>query len=244
MSEQEKFLERWSRRKQKAAKHARETATDESEPTQAENQRIETEADRSAFPVEPTMKATEVFDVKSLPSIDSIAATTDIRPFLAPGVPAELTRAALHKAWRSDPTIRDFVGLSENSWDFNDPNSMHGFGPLELTDELKQIVKRMLGSTFTSDSDQTEKTQKPEELSEVSGSKTAAAIQNTIEQEREATRVFEAKSDNEKNIPSPKNNSASQRASYDDVATQREIGSQGKNDLKSKGRHGSALPRK
>ena len=38
---------------------------------------------------------------------NSITAATDIRAFLAPGVPAELTRAALRRAWTADPAIRD-----------------------------------------------------------------------------------------------------------------------------------------
>jgi hypothetical protein len=70
------------------------------------------------------------FDLASLPSIDSIVAGTDITGFLRSGVPAELTRAALRRAWASDPAIRDFVGIADNQWDFNDPNGIPGFGPL------------------------------------------------------------------------------------------------------------------
>ena len=51
---------------------------------------------------------------------ESIVAESDVRAFLAPGVPPELTRAALRRTWSADPKIRDFIGLSENSWDFND----------------------------------------------------------------------------------------------------------------------------
>jgi hypothetical protein len=58
-------------------------------------------------------------DAASLPPIGSIGAASDIRPFLEPGVPQDLARAALRRAWTVDPAIRDFVGLSENSWDFN-----------------------------------------------------------------------------------------------------------------------------
>ena len=70
------------------------------------------------------------FDLASLPSLDSITAATDIRAFLAPGVPKELARAALRRAWSADPAIRDFVGLAENDWDFTDPTAMPGFGAL------------------------------------------------------------------------------------------------------------------
>ena len=72
----------------------------------------------------------EPFDPASLPSIDATTADTDIIAFLQSGVPAELTRAALRRAWTSDPAIRDFIGVAENQWDFNDPNGAPGFGPL------------------------------------------------------------------------------------------------------------------
>jgi hypothetical protein len=47
-------------------------------------------------------------------AIDPIGPAMDLAAFLKPGVPAELTRAALRRAWSSDPAIRDFVGLSED----------------------------------------------------------------------------------------------------------------------------------
>ena len=75
--------------------------------------------------------ATEfLLDLASLPPIESIGGGSDIRPFLAAGVPADLTRAALRRAWSTDPAIRDFVGLSENSWDFNEPDGVPVVGLL------------------------------------------------------------------------------------------------------------------
>jgi hypothetical protein len=70
------------------------------------------------------------FDPASLPPVETITLETDIRGFLQSRVPAELTRAALRRAWASDPAIRDFIGIAENQWDFNDPNAIPGFGPL------------------------------------------------------------------------------------------------------------------
>jgi len=43
------------------------------------------------------------------------------------------------------PENRDFVGLAENAWDFNAPGSIAGFGPLEMTEELRREVARMVG---------------------------------------------------------------------------------------------------
>lgn len=132
MSE-DKFLARWTRRKQEAKANATvpDAATHDDQ--------------RSAPP--PAIKDDEVeFDLSSLPSIDEISSATDITSFLRKGVPAELARAALRRAWSTDPTIRDFVGLAENAWDFNDPTAMPGFGPLDCSEvELAELVDRIVG---------------------------------------------------------------------------------------------------
>jgi hypothetical protein len=72
--------------------------------------------------------APQDFDLASLPPIESISAGTNIHSFMQPGVPAELTRAALRRAWVSEPAIRDFIGISENQWDFTDPTAIPGSG--------------------------------------------------------------------------------------------------------------------
>lgn len=135
----EKFLQRWSRRKQAA-----ETRVPD-EVVPAPQQR--TDADASA--PERTSAKTDfdlpAFDPERLPPIESISAASDIRAFLAPGVPEELTRAALRRAWVTDPTIRDFIGLAENQWDFTNPDSIPGFGTLEFTDDIRRMVAGLVG---------------------------------------------------------------------------------------------------
>jgi hypothetical protein len=93
----------------------------------SESERASPAADASAAPA---------FDPASLPAIESIVADSDIRQFLQAQVPEELTRAALRSAWTADPAIRDFVGIAENQWDFNDHAAMAGFGPLDATSYL------------------------------------------------------------------------------------------------------------
>jgi Protein of unknown function (DUF3306) len=83
------------------------------------------------------------FDLASLPSIESITAHTDIAAFLRTGVPAELTRLALRRAWAADPAIRDFIGIAENQWDFNDPTAIPGFGPLDPADNVADLLAQM-----------------------------------------------------------------------------------------------------
>jgi hypothetical protein len=55
-------------------------------------------------------------------------------------VPAELTVAALRRAWVSDPVIRDFIGIAENQWDFTNPTTIPGFGPLYETGDKVGLV--------------------------------------------------------------------------------------------------------
>ena len=86
----------------------------------------------------------ESFDLASLPPLESIGAKTDVTAFLRPEVPPELTRAALRRAWSSDPAIRDFVGPVENGWDFNNPTAMAGFGAISAA-EVAQLASQLLG---------------------------------------------------------------------------------------------------
>jgi hypothetical protein len=132
----EQFLARWSRRKRRAktghAKLAREEAAEARAPAPS---------DRAA--AEPAPLETEL---SNLPPIESIDAATDIRAFLRKGIPQELSRAALRRAWTADPAIRDFVGLAENAWDFNDPNAMAGFGALDYSaEQVDALVRRVVG---------------------------------------------------------------------------------------------------
>jgi hypothetical protein len=127
---EDKFLARWSRRKQEARSNAASPDTAMQDDVQ------------SAPPGDDEAE----FDLSSLPSIDTITSATDIKAFLRKGIPPELTRAALRRAWSADPVIRDFVGLAENAWDFNDPSAMPGFGPLDYSEaELAALVDRIVG---------------------------------------------------------------------------------------------------
>ena len=151
MSEPENFLTRWSRRKAEAkdepvegaapAPGAEEFSTDE---------KTEQANPDSIAPVQPESPEPE-FDISTLPPIESICASTDVSAFLKAGVPANLVRAALRRAWAADPKIRDFVGLADYDWDFNTPGSMAGFGPLEMTEELRQVVARIIGPAPAAD---------------------------------------------------------------------------------------------
>lgn len=145
MSEDRNFLSRWSRKKREAEElppQAAAPAAKDAEPK---------ESTAVAPPADDTKAlSTEAgepkFDLASLPSIESIGADTDIRQFLRAGVPAELTRAALRRAWSSDPAIRDYIGLSENSWNFNEPGAMYGFDHSDPGVDVKRLAEEMFGT--------------------------------------------------------------------------------------------------
>jgi hypothetical protein len=130
------FLTRWSRRKREAAK---------SEPPPAEPA-APAKVDAPAAETSAAPPETEPVDLASLPSLESITESTDITPFLRQGVPEELKRSALRKMWTSDPAIRDFIGIAENQWDFNDPASIPGFGEIDFSPEqVRQMAARLVG---------------------------------------------------------------------------------------------------
>lgn len=102
-----------------------------------------TDGKQAAGPPVANGETDRPFDLASLPSIESITAHTDIAAFLQTGVPAELKRLALRRAWATDPAIRDFIGIAENQWDFNDPNAIPGFGPLDPADNVADLLAQM-----------------------------------------------------------------------------------------------------
>jgi hypothetical protein len=133
MSGEKNFFARWSRRKRGAV--AETIAQPKPE-----------KCDDALVPESTTASLTQAspFDAADLPAIDSIGAGSDIRAFLEVGVPADLTRAALRRVWLTDPAIRNFVGLSENSWDFNAPGAIPGFGSIDA-ESAANMVTRLLG---------------------------------------------------------------------------------------------------
>jgi hypothetical protein len=165
MNESEEFLTRWSRRKREAADEMKLADRKESKLDLVTSERNEISSNRrSAVSVDikdtkgkEEEAAFSVFDPQSLPSIDSIVADTDIRGFLAPGVPEDLKYAALQQMWRADPAIRDFIGLCENSWDFNAPGGPHGFESLEVTEQMKAAVEAMFDQKLSTSEDSSAK---------------------------------------------------------------------------------------
>jgi hypothetical protein len=145
MTAPENFVSRWARLKRnaeprRAAQELVNTPTLSTSQVSGGNAEV-----AISEPRDDAATTEEHFDLAGLPSIDAITANTDIGGFLQDRVPAELTRAALRQAWASDPAIRDFVGIAENQWDFNDPNAIPGFGPSQAQDSAPALLAQALG---------------------------------------------------------------------------------------------------
>jgi hypothetical protein len=144
VTEADNFILRWARLKRESeAGHETDISRDSLPSGSVET--VSAGAEVTAAQPRTDTSAEEPFNLESLPSIEAITASTDIRGFLQSRVPAELTRAALRQAWASDPAIRDFIGIAENQWDFNDPNAIPGFGPLPVTDNVPALLEQALG---------------------------------------------------------------------------------------------------
>ena len=160
MTEPETFLSRWARRKQQAQRDSdaqsdapgaapgpaigTDTPTPEVEAPDAEGSGTEASG-AEAVAAEATTEGRQEpqLDLSTLPPIESIGAGADIGAFLRKGVPLELTRAALRRAWSTDPAIRDFIGIAENQWDFASGSDIPGFGPLEASDDVRRMVAEL-----------------------------------------------------------------------------------------------------
>ncbi len=153
-----KFVRRWSRRKR---------AAEQRSPGRADSSPADKETDTNS--AAQSEAGPPAFDLATLPPIESITATSDIRAFLGPGVPEDLTRAALRRVWVIDPTIRDFIGIAENQWDFTRPdNSVPGFGALQLTPELRRMVANLIGDGTGQSVDRQADAEQVDKISEVS----------------------------------------------------------------------------
>ena len=142
-SDREGFLSRWSRLK-------RTQGTEPSRPVEqpdlsaapvADGPELGPDSDR---PAPASADAPPAIRIEDLPKIDELTADSDFSVFLQRGVPDELKRLALRKAWTLDPAIRDFVEMAENQYDFN-AGVVPGFGALDPKTDIGQLLAQATG---------------------------------------------------------------------------------------------------
>ncbi|HZP68699.1 MAG TPA: DUF3306 domain-containing protein [Pseudolabrys sp.] len=146
MSEPDNFLSRWSRRKREAVEREAKKSGDE-----AKTESGQESDERSPSQPDASVQASPELDIERLPPIESIDANTDITAFMRAGVPEDLKRAALRRAWSADPAIRDFMGPTENYWEAAGPDGVPGFGDLDPAFDVKRMVSELFGETQRKD---------------------------------------------------------------------------------------------
>ena len=131
MSEDDRFLSRWSQRKRLAAEEARKAA------------------EAAPAPAEPVAEE-EPFDLSQLPDLESLTPETDISLFMQKGVPDELRNLALRKMWALDPANRNYVGDAlDYAWDWNAPGGVPGGGDLGVGFDTAKMVAQIFGDQRT-----------------------------------------------------------------------------------------------
>jgi hypothetical protein len=150
---------RWSRRKLSVRSTEVQATDDEKPPPDLIVETTDAARQAAAPEPEPAQAETDEPD-EPLPRIEDLTAESDLSAFLRKGVPKALRSAAMRRMWSLDPGIRDYVGPSEYAWDFNQPGSMAGFGPMDT----KETVVGFLSKTaraFEADAEETAANHEP-----------------------------------------------------------------------------------
>ena len=129
----EGFLARWSRLKR---------AEQPAQPTPVDAASGAPVAPNAAVPAAGELQLAEP---TKLPRIEDLTAGSDFAAFLQKGVPEELKRLALRKAWSLDPAIRDFIEVAENQYDWNAPGGVPGFGEIAPGTDMKTLLAQAIG---------------------------------------------------------------------------------------------------
>jgi hypothetical protein len=130
------FLSRWSQRKR------------EVKLPDADSAPIKPDDETEALPtLAAESDAEETFDLSSLPKLEDITETTDIKAFLRKGVPESLRNAALRKSWALDSSIRNYVNPAlDYAYDWNTPGGVPGNSELAAGTDIAKMVRQIIGS--------------------------------------------------------------------------------------------------
>lgn len=132
----EGFLAAWSRRKSRVAR-AEAQATDADKQAAGPDTVPEIDAD----PVPEAEPDISVEELAALPPIDEVSGATDLQPFMKPGVPETLRKAAMRKVWLSNALICDHDDPAvDYAWDWNAPEGVPGAGGVLQGDKVSKMM--------------------------------------------------------------------------------------------------------
>ncbi|MCG8543059.1 MAG: DUF3306 domain-containing protein [Alphaproteobacteria bacterium] len=118
MSGDDKFLNRWSRRKTEAKEKPvqPEAPARDAEAKGAVAARTEDRPNDG----DTEKRKPDAIDLDALPDIDSMDENSDFSVFMQDGIPDALRNRALRKLWQTDPAFNVVDGLVEYGEDFTD----------------------------------------------------------------------------------------------------------------------------
>jgi hypothetical protein len=141
VSRNERFLSRWSRRKEASQREG-----SRSDDTAAEAPDEGSYAGPTSVGAGSPAVAPESDMPLELPPIDTLTTASDFSAFMRAGVPDAVRIAALRRLWAIDPEIRNFIGHARDyAWDWNAPGDVPGSGPLLPSDDIKRLLARAFG---------------------------------------------------------------------------------------------------
>ena len=131
------FLRGWSKRKL-AAKRQTAPRREDAEP--------EVKAEPETVPAQVEQDDADEEVVAALPPLDDIIDGSDIKPFLAKGVPAKLRNAAMRRLWMATPGVRDYSDPAvDYAWDWNAPGGVPGGGGVLSESGVAKMLKDLIG---------------------------------------------------------------------------------------------------
>ncbi len=140
------FFSGWSRRKLEAKRQ---------EPVEKEIATPDQEGADTPPEVVADDAGLDADQIAALPSLDDITAGTDIKPFLAKGVPASLKNAALRRLWSASPSVRDYADPAvDYAWDWNAPGGVPGGGGILSDKSVAKMVKDLIGKAPEEEEDE------------------------------------------------------------------------------------------
>ena len=149
-SEDEGFLRRWARRKEKARARQAPSVPPAPVPAAQAGPVARSAGAPEQGTGEPTArKADKPFDLSQLPPIDSLTKESDYTVFMRPEVPDNLRRQALRKLWVLDPILSAPDKLDIHAFDYN---SVPTF-PEGLKSTLYRVGRGFIGADEKSDDD-------------------------------------------------------------------------------------------
>ncbi len=140
--ENEPFLSRWARRKRDAS-----TGIEVDAPEGVAQD--ETAIDGGGTPqTEVRADDEDTINLDDLPRVEDLDESSDVRAFLDRRVPAALRNAALARMWTLDPTIRDFIEVAENQWNWNVPGGAPYYEEIAGNIEIAERIVQGGGATL------------------------------------------------------------------------------------------------